>query len=75
VSLAELQNEIAGLTPSELKLVRAMVEAEMVKKEASPQTDTAQYLGCTRGMMQFHPGWEEDESPESWEALRDDPPL
>lgn len=72
MSLTELEAEISSLSAGELKALQAAVEFEMLKKENGAPVDMGQFLGCTRGMMTFHPGREEDEPLVMWEALRDD---
>ena len=75
MSLAELKAEISSLSAEELKALRAAVDTEVAKKESAAPVDMGQFLGCTRGMMKFNPGWEDDEPSEMWEALRDDSSL
>jgi hypothetical protein len=75
MSFAELKAEVPNLSAGELELLRTLVDVEITRKEGGSPVDMAQYLGCTRGMMKFQPGWEEDEPLEAWEALRDDSSL
>lgn len=75
MSFAEIQAEVSHLTVEELKALRDSIEAEMGKKSVQIGGNMAQFLGCTRGMMTFHPGWDEPESPSLWKALRDDSSL
>lgn len=70
MSLAEIKAEIAKLTPEQKKELRDALEAATTPPEKG--TVISDYLGALRGTVIFHPGWDEDEPLEDWEALRDD---
>ncbi len=75
MSLAEITAEVGQLSAAELEMLHAAVQAEIAKKQANGDVDMSKYAGCTRGMMQFNPGWDDPEPLEQWNALRDDTPL
>jgi hypothetical protein len=69
MSIAEIKAEIQKLTPEEKKELRDVLEAAMTVPE-KPAT-MSDYLGSLRDTVIFHPGWDEDEPLEDWDALRD----
>ena len=69
VSVAEIKAEIQKLTPEEKKELHDALETAMTAP-GKPAT-MSDYLGSLRDSVIFHPGWDEDEPLEDWEALRD----
>jgi hypothetical protein len=70
MSIVEIKAEIEKLTPAEKKELHDALEAAMAASEKP--TTISEYLGSLRGTVVFHPGWDENEPLEDWEALRDD---
>jgi hypothetical protein len=70
MSVAEIKAEILKLTPQEQKEIREALERAMSAQEQA--ADASQLVGSLKDTIVFHPGWDEDERPEDWEALRDD---
>ena len=73
MSITEIKAEIQKLSPAEKAELKAALEAEI--DAGTTSADPSSILGCMRGTVIFHPGWDEDEPIEMWEALRDDPPA
>ena len=73
MSLTEIKSEIEKLSPAEKAQLKEALEADFAK--AQNATDASGILGCMKGTIVFHPGWDEDEPLEMWEALRDNPPA
>ena len=74
MSLAELKSELKKLTPAEIAEIEAALQ-QMKTGDDVGGRPLSEFFGCARGMMIFHPGWDEDEPLGMWEALRDDAPL
>jgi hypothetical protein len=70
MSLSEIKTEILKLSAEQKAELKAVLEADLAASEA-PANSTG-ILGCMKGTIVFHPGWDEDEPLEIWEALRDD---
>jgi hypothetical protein len=70
MSVAEIKAEILKLTPQEQKEIREALERAMSAQEQA--ADASQLVGSLKDTVVFHPGWDEDEPPEDWEALRED---
>ncbi|MGI8820093.1 MAG: hypothetical protein ACR2ID_04385 [Chthoniobacterales bacterium] len=75
MSLTELKSEIAHLSAADLGALHSAIEAELLKKEPAEPTTFAEYAASLRGTMTLHPGWDDDEPLEQWNAERDDTPL
>lgn len=73
MSITEIKAEIQKLSPEEKAELKAVLEAEM--EAGTAPAHPSSILGCMKGTVIFHPGWDEDEPIEMWEALRDDPPA
>ena len=70
MSLTEIKTEILKLSQQEKAELKASLEADLA--DGSPLADASNILGCMQGTAILHPGWNEDEPLEMWEALRDD---
>ncbi len=75
MSLTEIKSEIAQLSATELEALRSTIEAELLKKAPAEPTTFAEYPASLRGTLILHPGWDDDEPFEQWNAERDDTPL
>ncbi len=71
MSIAEIKAEIQKLTPEQKRELHDALEAAMTAP-AKPVT-MSEYLESLQGTAVLKPGWDENESLEDWEALRDDP--
>ena len=73
MSVAEIQSELNKLTPAEL----AQVENYMRGMRTPPLSPTslADYWKSLSGTVILKPGWDQDESAETWEAVRDNSPA
>ena len=69
MSVAEIKAEIQKLTPEEKKELHDALEAVLSAQEKP--ADASQFVGSLKDTVIFHPGWDEDEPFEDWEALRD----
>ena len=49
---------------------RGEVIAEVGPPERSQEPDPKQWLGSLRGTVTYHPGWDQSEDAEQWEANR-----
>ena len=62
MSIAEIESELKKLSPAKLAVVEALLQQiKAAENLPQPPETMARFIGCARGMMTFHPGWEESE--------------
>lgn len=74
MSLAEIKSELKKLTPAEIQELETMLH-ELKADAEHHVSPISEFVGCARGTVIFHEGWDQPEPPETWHALRDDVAL